>query len=69
LDAFAHIKPDRKRIRDGSASHGAHEGRALAGHGASHGVQAGDDGGEELATTARTKSVAEGRQWCNTISG
>ncbi len=43
----------------------AYEERALAGHGASHGFQTGDDRGEKLATTARTKSVAEGRQRCN----
>ena len=65
LDASAHVEPNRKRIRDGAASHGPHEGRALAGHGASHGVQAGDDRVEKLATTARTKSVAESRQRCN----
>ena len=65
LDAFAHVEPDRKRLRDGPASHGSHEGRALAGHGPPHGLQAGDGGVEKLATTARTKSVAESRQRCN----
>ena len=65
LDASAHVEPDRKRLRDGAASHGAHEGRALAGHGPPHGLQAGDGGVEKLATTARTKSVAESRQRCN----
>ena len=65
LDAFAHVESYRKRLRDGPASHGAHEGRALAGHGPPHGLQAGDGGVEKLATTARTKSVAESRQRCN----
>ena len=65
LDAFAHVEPYRKRLRHGPASHGAHEGRALAGHGAPHGLQAGDGGVEKLATTARTKSVAESRERCN----
>ena len=65
LDAFAHVESYRKRLRDGPASHGAHEGRALAGHGPPHGLQAGDGGVEKLATTARTKSVAESRERCN----
>ena len=65
LDASAHVEPDRKRLRDGPASHGAHEGRALAGHRPPHGLQAGDGGVEKLATTARTKPVAESRRRCN----
>ena len=65
LDASAHVEPDRKRLRDGAASHSSHEGRAFPGHGAPHGLQADHGGGEKLATTARTKSVAEGRQRCN----
>ena len=52
-------------VCDGAASHGSHEGRSLAGHGASHGLQAGDGRGEKLATAARPKSVAESRQRCN----
>ena len=58
-------EPYRERLRHGPASRGAHEGRALAGHGPPHGLQAGDGGVEKLATTARTKSVAESRQRCN----
>jgi hypothetical protein len=59
---WAHLRtlePDRERVRDGAASHGAHEGRALAGHCAPDGVQAGDGRVEKLATTARPKSVAK----------
>ncbi len=37
-------------------------GRAVAGHRASHGVQAGDGGVHDLATIARPKPVAESRQ-------
>ncbi len=64
LDASADIESDRKRLCDGSASHGAHERRALAGHGAAHGFQADHGGGEKLAAPARTKSVAEDRPRC-----
>jgi hypothetical protein len=52
-------------VEVGATSYRPHEGRALARHGASHGLQAGDGGGEKLATPARPKSVAESRERCN----
>src|ERR1700677_3462648 len=42
--------------------HRPHEGRAVAGHRASHGVQTGDGRVQDLATIARSKPVAESRQ-------
>ena len=44
------------------ASHRPHEGRAVAGHRASHGVQTGDGRVKDLAAIARSKPVAESRQ-------
>src|SRR5271156_133173 len=42
LGPLANLEPDRKRVRDGEASHRPHERRAVAGHRASHCVQTGD---------------------------
>ena len=53
-----------KAIRDGQASHSPHERRVVASHRSPHGFQAGDGGGENLAKTARSKSVAESHQGC-----
>ena len=39
--------------------------RVVARHGASHGVQARDGGVQDLATSARSKPVAESHQRCN----
>ena len=64
LDASADVESDRKRLCNGSASHGAHERRAFAGHGAAHGFQADHGGCEKLAAPARTKSVAQDRPRC-----
>ena len=44
LGTSAHDESDRERVRNGPPSHRAHERRALAGHRADHGVQAGDGG-------------------------
>ena len=57
LDAFANLESDRKRLCDGVAQNRPHERRALAGYGATDGVQAGDGGVEKLAQAARTKAV------------
>ena len=56
------LEPDRERVRDGEASHRPHEGRTVAGHGASHGVQTGDGRVQDLATIAGSKPVAQSRQ-------
>ena len=53
LGPFANLESDRERVRDGETSHRPHEGRAVAGHCASHGVQTGDGGVEDLAAIAR----------------
>src|SRR5271155_4036755 len=62
LGPLANFKPDRERVRDSEAPHRPHEGRAVAGHRASHGVQTGDGRVHDLATIARSKPVAESRQ-------
>ena len=64
LGPLANFKPDRERaVRDSEASHRLqHEGRAVAGYRASHGVQTGDGRVHDLATIARSKPVAESRQ-------
>ena len=62
LGPLANFKPDRERVRDSEASHRPHEGRAVAGYRASHGVQTGDGRVHDLATIARSKPVAESRQ-------
>ena len=62
LGPLANFEPDRERVRDGEAPHRPHQGRAVAGHRASHGVQTGDGRVQDLATIARSKPVAESRQ-------
>ena len=62
LGPLANLEPDRERVRDGEAPHRPHQGRAVAGHRASHGVQTGDGRVQDLATIARSKPVAESRQ-------
>jgi len=62
LDASANVEPDRKRLRDSSASHSSRERRAVPRHRPPLGLQADHGGGTKLETTARTKSVARGRQ-------
>ena len=49
------LEPDRERVRDSEASHRPHEGRAAAGHRASHGVQTRDGRVQDLATIARNQ--------------
>lgn len=63
LDA-PHVESDRERLCNSETQNRSHERRALAGHGASHGVQAGDGGVEKLAQAARTKAVAQDYQRC-----
>ena len=62
LGSLANLEPDRERVRNGEASHRPHEGRTVAGHGASHGVQTGDGRVQDLATIAGSKPVAQSRQ-------
>src|SRR6202522_3055647 len=62
LGPLANFEPDRERVRDSEASHRPHEGRAVAGYRASHGVQTGDGRVQDLATIARSKPVAESRK-------
>src|SRR5258708_518911 len=62
LGPLANFKPDRERVRDSEAPHRPHEGGAVAGHRASHGVQTGDGRVHDLATIARPKPGAETRQ-------
>ena len=62
LGPLANFEPDRERVRDSEASHRPHEGRAVAGHRSSHGVQTGDGRVQDLAAIARSKPVAESRQ-------
>ena len=64
LGPFANLEPDRERVRDGEASHRPHERRVVARHRASHGVQTGDGGVEDLAAIERPKPVAESHQRC-----
>ena len=59
LGSLANLEPDRERVRNGEASHRPHEGRTVAGHGASHGVQTGDGRVQDLATIAGSKPVAQ----------
>jgi len=61
LGPLADVQPDRERVRHGQASHRPHQGRAVAGHGPANGVQAGDDGGEDLAPAERREPVAQSR--------
>ena len=56
LGPFANLESDRERVRDGETSHHPHEGRAVARHRASHGVQTGDGGVEDLAAIARSRT-------------
>ena len=58
----AHVESDRKRVRDREASDRPNEGRIVAGHRASHGVQTGDDRLQNLAATERAKSPAQSHQ-------
>ena len=60
----AHIEPDRERVRHRPAAHGADQGRAVTGYRPPHGVQAGDDRGEDLASAEGREPVAQGRAWC-----
>jgi transposase-like protein len=64
LGSFANFESDRERVRDGETSHRPHEGRAVARHRASHGVQTGDGGVEDLAAIARSEPVAESHPRC-----
>ncbi len=68
LGPFTKLESDRERVRDGETSHRPHEGRdegrAVARHRASHGVQTGDGGVEDLAAIARSEPVAESRRRC-----
>jgi len=64
LGPFANLESDRERVRDGETSHRPHEGRAVARHRASHGVQTGDGGVEDLAAIARSEPVAESHRRC-----
>ncbi len=64
LGPFANLESDRERVRDGEASHRPHEGRAVARYRASHGVQTGDGGVEDLAEIARSEPVAESHRRC-----
>ena len=51
----------RERVRDRSASHGAHQGRAVVRHRPADGVQAGHGSCENMASAEGRKSVAQGR--------
>ena len=62
LGPSADIESDRERVRHGSASHGAHQGRAVAGHRAADGVQAGHGGRENLAPAEGREPVAQSRR-------
>src|SRR5208283_367905 len=64
LGPFANLESDRERVRDGETSHRPHEGRAVARYRASHGVQTGDGGVEDLAAIARSEPVAESHRRC-----
>ena len=64
LGPSADLESDRERVRDGETPHRPHEGRAVAGHRASHGVQAGDGGLEDLAAITRSEPVAESHRRC-----
>ena len=61
LGPSADLQPDRERVRDRAASHGADQGRAVAGYRPADGVQAGHGGGENLAPAEGRKPVAQGR--------
>jgi hypothetical protein len=49
----AHRQPDRERVRHRAAPHGAHQGRAVAGHRPADGVQARHGRGQDLAQAQR----------------
>ena len=65
LGPFADGEPDRERVRHGPPPDGAHQRRAVAGHGSAHGLQADHGGCEDLAAVEGRKSVAEGRCRCH----
>jgi hypothetical protein len=56
----AHRQPDRERVRHRAAPHGAHQGRAVAGHRPADGVQARHGRGQDLAQAQRREPVAQG---------
>lgn len=60
LGSTAHVEPDRKRVRDGSQSHGADQGLAVAEDRKVDGLQADHGRVKDVAQAERRKSVAEG---------
>ena len=55
------VQPDRERVRHGQASDRPHQRCAVAGHRPADGVQAGDGGGQDLASAERREPVAQSR--------
>ncbi len=61
LGPSANLQSNRERVRHRAASHGAHQGRAVAGHGPADGVQAGHGSGQNLAPAEGREPIAQSR--------
>ena len=59
LGSPTNVQPDRERVRHGEASDGADQGRAVAGHGPAHGVQARHGRSQDIASAEGREPVAQ----------